>query len=316
MAIAKDRPLWPDAVLPEISGVRVDGIDTPAGGQVLFDDTFDCGLGWWRDHIGGAARHGALSLTSQRTWHGSRYAMMLSASARGSGPDCQTYRNVSRDADKGVIRFEVWMAIGEPQVNDDDTVNTMASAFIAFDCQSWDNQHRGLPKLRFRRRSNPDTGSTVINTWVLPADNGDEITINAAGGQPNPVTAIPPTSCPFPGPNEYKLNVFRCALWYDLSTVVSADGHPGRYFRAEMGPKVVDLTGFVDTAGHPIGRCITAPQVTSTVGGGESDGLLNFGIGLINRDSVNLNYPIIMIVPRARATWWPSVDLIPPVVPA
>lgn len=295
MAIQKDRPLWPDG-------------STPAGAQVLFDDKFANGLGMWRDHLGGTTRHAPLSLTSLRSDPDSPYAMMLSVSPRGTSAviTCQAYRNISRDVDSGIVRFEAWMALGQPLNDSTDTVNTASSVFLAMDSQSWDNTHRGLPKLRWRIRTNPDTGSTIVNSWSVPADNGDEVYI-ARDGTPS-INVVPALQPPSPGDNEFKLNFFRAALWYDLSTVPanSSDGKPGRYYRAEMGPNVYDLRGFVDSAGAPIGRGKTTPQTSSTVGGGSFAGGHNFSIALNGRTAANLNYPPILLVSRARATWWPQ----------
>lgn len=298
MPLSQDRPYWPDFE-----------DKTPEGAQYIFDDKFEEGLGPWRGHLGGTTRHCPISLTSLRTWPGSPHAMLLSCSTRPIvGGDCQAYRNFSRDIDEGKMRLEVWMMLGQPQTSSDDDVNTISSLFIAMDSQAWDDTHRGLPKLRWRVRSTPDAGSTIINAWSIPADNGDTVYIAEDGsGHPNEVPAVQP---PSPGENEFKLNYFRVALWYDLSTIVSTDGMPGRYFRAEIGPKVYDLTGFVDSNGDPVGRCATAPQVASTVGGGSFRGGHNVGIGLINRLAVTLNYPPILIVPRVRATWFPKDVLV------
>ena len=296
--LSQDRPLYPDG-------------QTASGGQVLFDDNFASGLGMWRDHMGVATPYAPLSLSTLRAWPGSAYSMMLSTCPRPqlatiSQSVCAAYRNESRNIDAGKICFEVWVAIGSCLTSNTDTDNTMLSWNISIDAQSWDNTHRGHPTLTCAVRTGPDSTSVISNAWRVSADNGDQIFIDMSSGtgvsSPN---VVPSVQAPSPGLNENKLNFFRAALWYDLSTVSSTDGKPGRYYRAEMGPTKVDLTGFLDSAGHPIGRSATTPQTTSAVGGGSFAGGLNFSIGMGSRGSTTIASPPWMLVARARAIAFP-----------
>lgn len=294
MTIMRDRPRFPDG--------------HNASGEVLFDDTFASGLGLWRDHVSAAVPTAPISLSTMRSWEGSPYSMLLSTSPRrnsGTIPaaTCSTYRNMSRDFDTGKVRFEAWVATGWPLQNDPDTGNTPNSWFIGVDTQTWDNSSRGFYRLTAQIRTGPDQTSVLSNAWRLNADNGDQVYISRTGAGS---TAVPAQSPPMPGENEFKLNFFRVALWVDLTAVRSTDGAPGSYFRAEMGNRVYDLTGLVDGAGNPIGRGKQTPQTGSSVGGGSFAGGFNFGVGLANRTTTDIAYPPILLVGRARGTWYPD----------
>lgn len=294
MALTKDRPRFPDG--------------HNAAGETLFDDTFANGLALWRDHMSGTTPTAPISLSTLRSWDGSPYSMMLSTSRRrNSGPvaaaTCGTYRNMGRDVDTGKVRFEAWVALGSPLNSTSDTVNTVNSWFLGIDTQTWDDASRGFYRLTAQIRTGPDSTSVISNAWTLRADSGESVYLARDGSGS---TAVPAQSPPMAGPNEFKLNFFRVALWVDLSAVRSTDGAAGAYHRAEMGNRSYDLRTLVDSTGAAIGRGKQTPQTGSAVGGGSFAGGLNFGFGLTNRTATDIAYPPILLVGRARATWFPD----------
>lgn len=263
--------------------------------EVLFDDNFDKGLGNWRNHQGGNVTQPPISRTSLRAFDGSLKSMMLSVSGRPASGDIRsgetsTYNNLSRWVDGGKVKFETWLTLGGADLD-----NSPAQFMIGIDTQRWDDTSRGFYRMVCKRfPAGPDTNGprTRENHWVLVDDKAAQVRIPAMNGNPVP---------PYPGDNENKMNFNYVSLTVDLDHV-GEDGAKGRYYEAQIGPYVYDLTGL------GAGRGKQNPQMISSVGGGPFSGGLNFGISLQNRGAYIAPGPSWLLIGRARGTWYPKAE--------
>lgn len=268
--------------------------------EVLFDDDFSAGYEGWRQHQSNPASatdttiYAPPSRTRLRDYDGGGWAMLLGTSDRVSGtttwiPDgnCGTVKNLSRDINHGKITFQVWMALFGQDANANP-----GQFYIGFDSQSWDDDHRGFPRLQCNRFTGSPASRT--NTWRITNDAGDPIYLAADG---TGSSSVPAKSLRYPGDNENKMNRFYAAITYDLDAVTNADGKPGGYFSAEVGDQCVDL--------RPLnaGRGKQSPQMISSFAGG-----LNFIVSVSNRTSVASAAGAVsgLVVTRTRAFWTPS----------
>jgi hypothetical protein len=267
--------------------------------EVLFDDDFSAGYEGWRQHQSNPSTatettiYAPPSRTRLRDYDGGGWGLLLGLSDRFSGtttwiPDgnCGTLKNLSRDINHGKITFQVWYAMFGQDLN-----TNPGQFYFGFDSQSWDDDHRGFPRLQCNRF----TGSpaTRTNSWRITDDSGSAIYLAADG---TGSTTPPAKSLRYPGDNENKMNRSYAALTYDLDAVVSGDGLPGSYFAAEVGDECVDLRGL------GAGRGKQSPQTTSSFAGG-----LNFVMSVSNRTSVASVTGALsgLIITRARAFWTP-----------
>lgn len=301
MPLARDETLpphlWPDSTR------RRTGYAAPS---VLFDDRFDGSFCGWRDHSSGAAAtsqaYNAVSLTTARTWPDSRAALMLATSGRGTtatgstsgSASASTYKNLSRDVNTGLVTFEAWVTVGGA-----DLANAPLSWSLAIDSQSWDDLHRGFPRLDAIRF----TGSgftTRSNAWAIIGDAGERHYIGIDGTDLG--TSVPALrgSPPMLGDNENKLNLQYVSLTYDLSGVYSADTNPGGYYECTIGHRTYDLTGF------GAGRHLVSPQTNAVMGETSFAGGLNFGFQLNDTPQAAAG-PSWLIVTRTRALHYEEV---------
>ncbi|WP_166391154.1 hypothetical protein [Nocardioides ochotonae] len=198
---------------------------------MLFDDRFDRSFCGWRDHAEGAAdtvkNRPAVSLTTLRTWSDSDAALMVSTSGRGTTAMDQTasvatYKNLSRNFNTGLLRFEAWVALGGA-----DLTNGPLSWSMLIDSQSWgdgapENLHRGFPILS-AMRFDPADVSKRINAWAIIDDAGNYRYITLDGTSRSTPPGSRWGSPPMAGDNQVKLNVMRVALWYDMTNGSASD---------------------------------------------------------------------------------------------
>lgn len=294
MPIARDEtlvpPQWPDDTRNRA------GYRPPT---VLFDDRFDGSFCGWRDHSAGSGStsqaYNAVSLTTARTWSDSSAALMLATSGRGTtatgatggSASTSTYKNLSRDVNSGLVKFEAWVTVGGA-----DLANAPLSWSLAIDSQSWDDLHRGFPRLDAIRF----TGSgftTRSNAWAIIGDAGERHYIGLDGTDRGTTVPALRDSPPMLGDNENKLNLQYVSLTYDLSGIYSADGKPGGYYECTIGPRTYDLRGF------GAGRHLVDPQTNAVMGETSFAGGLNFGFQI--NDTPQGGAASWLIVTRARA---------------
>lgn len=271
--------------------------------EVLFDDDFSTGYEGYRDHRGGTdIAYAPLSRTRLRDYDGGGWGLLLGLSDRFAGtstwiPDgnCGAIKNLSRDINTGKITFQAWLVLfGQ------DLEANPGQFYIGMDSQSWDDTHRGFPRLYCNRI----TGSpaTRTNSWRITDDSGGSVYIDNAG---NGSATVPPLSLPYTGDNENKMNRFYVSLTYDLDAMASGDGYPGGYFAAEVGPVCVDLRGL--GAGRGKQNPQKAPGASYGIGNESFAGGLNFIISATNRTSVASTEGALsgLICTRSRAYWTP-----------
>lgn len=244
--------------------------------DVLFDDAFDAGFCGWRDHMGGSTPQAALGLTSHPVYSGS-YALKLSTSRKRSTVNaaiCSAYKNVSRFVDSGKVTYEVMLTVGGADLDEGPT-----NFALCIDTQLWDNSARGFYNLICRRFGG--STQTRVNEWAIISDDGTQIIFDSLA-----------TGAPMPGDNENKMN------WgyYRLTIDLSANGGLGGYHEAQIGNRVYDLRSL------GAGRGAQSPQTSSSVGAGSFAGGLNFGITMVNRNTVDVG-PDWVVVDRARGVW-------------
>lgn len=303
MPIARDEtlapPRWPDATRNRA------GYKPP---EVLFDDKFDGSFCGWRDHSGGsganASAYSPVSLTTLRTHSESRAALMLSTSGRGTTAaprtgTTSTYKNLSRDVDQGLIKFEAWVALGGS-----DLANAPLSWSLTIDCQTWDGASRGFPRLDAVRFTGSGFNARS-NAWAIKGDAGENHYIGKDGTDKGNAVPALGASPPMAGDNESKLNIQYVALTYDLSGVypsaTNTDGKPGGYYEVQVGPQVVDVSGW------GAGRHLTAPQVDAAGGPNSFNGGFNCGFQLNDTPQAAAGGSWL-IVTRARALWYPEAS--------